>query len=61
MEGGVIIKEDWLRGNSLFEGIEGISLWCFPLPHAILDHEVEEWTFVVREVLDEPLVEVGEA
>ena len=63
MEGRIVVREeeDQLGGDGLFEGVEGVLLWCFPLPHAIFNYKIKEWMQVVREVLDEPLVEVGEA
>ena len=63
MEGGVVIgeEEDWFGGDGLLEGIKGVSLRSFPTPHAVLDGEVKQGARMVREVLNEPPVEVSEA
>ena len=63
MKEGVILgeKEDRLRGDCLFEGIKGILLWCFLMPCAVLNGEVKQQMHMMQEVLNEALVEVGEA
>ena len=63
MEGGVIIREeeDWLGGDSSFEGIEGVLLQCFSVPCTVLKGEVKQQMRMMREALDEPLIEVDEA
>ena len=59
----VVVKEeeDRLGGDGSFESVEDVLLQCFSTPCAVLDGEVKQRTCMVREVLNEPLVEVGEA
>ncbi|KAG6896791.1 hypothetical protein C0992_006011 [Termitomyces sp. T32_za158] len=61
-EGTVIVREyeDGLGGDSGLEGIKGPLLHVFPGPSHILSGEVKERPCMMGEVLDEPLVEVGE-
>ena len=63
MEGRVIIgeEEDWLGGDCLFEGIKGFLLNGIPVPESIFGSEIKERAGMMGKILDEPLVEVGEA
>ena len=52
MEGGVVIgeEEDGLGDDGSFEGVKGVLLRCFPMPHAILDGEVKQQMWMVRKL-----------
>ena len=57
-EGVIGEDKDRCRGDQLLEFIEKGLLWGSPTPSDIFLGEVKEGAHMVREILDEPLVEI---
>jgi hypothetical protein len=61
MEGDVQHGKDWLLGEGVFYGEEGVLTGGGPIQMGVFLGEVMEGVGDVGEVGDEPLVEVAEA
>ena len=59
--GRVWRDENWCGGDTLLESVESRLLGGSPTPLSVIAGEVEEWVGMIREVLDEPMVEIRKA
>ncbi len=53
--------EDRCRGDTFLQSIEGSSFSSTPAPFCILPGQVEKWSSMFGEALDEPSIEVSES
>ena len=54
-------RQDWGGSDCAFKRVKSRLLFLSPPPFDIILREVEEWASMMREVFDEPTVEVCEA
>ena len=59
--GRVQQDENWCGGDTLLELVESRLLGGSPTLLSVIVGEVKEWAGMIREVLDEPMVEIHKA